>query len=118
MRFGLVSTGERTCLAAILAATVFGCASPVVAPPESAGAARDERGEDVEAALPGSAGAPVEESSDPPFSFPTPAPEPPLTASASLGRVDARRDASLRLVIAGLEADAVGDAGRALASYQ
>lgn len=48
-----------------------------------------------------------------------PAPvEPPLTASAALGRYDARRDASLRLVIAGLDADAAGDPARGLASYQ
>jgi len=45
-------------------------------------------------------------------------PEPPLTASAAIGRYDARRDASLRIVIAGLDADAAGDPTRALASYQ
>lgn len=49
---------------------------------------------------------------------PMPPREPPLTASAALGRYDARRDASLRLVIVGLEADSVGDRARALASYQ
>lgn len=49
---------------------------------------------------------------------PTPPPAPPLTASAAIGRYDARRDASLRLVIVGLEADSVGDRTRALASYQ
>ncbi len=49
---------------------------------------------------------------------PLPPPAPPLTASAAIGRYDARRDASLRLVIAGLEADSVGDRSRALASYQ
>ncbi|MBY0398742.1 tetratricopeptide repeat protein [Myxococcota bacterium] len=53
-----------------------------------------------------------------PFSLPPAPPAPPLTASASLGRYDARRDASLRLVIAGLDADSVGDAARARASYQ
>jgi len=42
----------------------------------------------------------------------------PLTATRALGRDDATRDASLRLVIAGLDADAVGDGDRALASYQ
>lgn len=49
---------------------------------------------------------------------PLPVPEPPLTASAAIGRYDARRDASLRLVIEGLEADSAGDPSRALASYQ
>ncbi len=42
----------------------------------------------------------------------------PLTASAALGRYDPARDASLRLVIEGLEADEAGRATRALASYQ
>ncbi len=49
---------------------------------------------------------------------PTPVPEPPLTASASLGHYDAHRDGSLRLVIEGLDADAAGEPSRALASYQ
>ena len=44
--------------------------------------------------------------------------EEPLTASAALGRVDSARDASLRLVIAGLDEDAAGSPSRALASYQ
>jgi len=42
----------------------------------------------------------------------------PLTASASLGQGDARRDASLRLVIAGLDEDAAGRPGGALARYE
>jgi tetratricopeptide (TPR) repeat protein len=49
----------------------------------------------------------------------TPRPsEPPLTASAALGQNDSRRDASLRLVIAGLDEDSAGRPDRALASYQ
>ncbi|MFK7897881.1 MAG: type IV pilus biogenesis/stability protein PilW [Myxococcota bacterium] len=44
--------------------------------------------------------------------------EKPLTASGALGRVDSARDASLRLVISGLDEDAAGRPGRALASYQ
>ncbi len=42
----------------------------------------------------------------------------PLTASAALGQTDSRRDASLRLVIAGLDDDAAGRPARALAGYQ
>ncbi len=42
----------------------------------------------------------------------------PLTTSAALGATDSTRDASLRLVIAGLDDDSAGRAGRALASYQ
>ena len=42
----------------------------------------------------------------------------PLTASAALGQADARRDASLRLVMAGLDEDEQGRPDRALASYQ
>lgn len=42
----------------------------------------------------------------------------PLTVSSALGRVDAARDASLRLVIAGLDEDAGGRRARALASYE
>ncbi len=42
----------------------------------------------------------------------------PLTASAALGLYDSTRDASLRLVIAGLDEDASGQPSRALASYQ
>jgi tetratricopeptide (TPR) repeat protein len=42
----------------------------------------------------------------------------PLTVSAALGRVDSRRDASLRLVIEGLDEDTAGRPARALASYQ
>jgi tetratricopeptide (TPR) repeat protein len=44
--------------------------------------------------------------------------EAPLTTSAALGQSDSTRDASLRLVIAGLDDDSAGRAGRALASYQ
>jgi len=95
-------------------ALLAGCAvAPVAppAPPSDAGApARPapERGDpDASSSVPA-----------PPSLFPPPAPEPPLTASAALGRYDARRDASLRLVIAGLESDAAGEPSRALASYQ
>jgi tetratricopeptide (TPR) repeat protein len=44
--------------------------------------------------------------------------EQPLTTSAALGQTDSTRDASLRLVIAGLDEDTAGRPGRALASYQ
>ena len=44
--------------------------------------------------------------------------ERPLTTSAALGKTDSTRDASLRLVIAGLDEDSAGRPGRALASYQ
>jgi tetratricopeptide (TPR) repeat protein len=44
--------------------------------------------------------------------------EPPLTASRALGLYDSTRDASLRLVIAGLDEDQAGRPSRALASYQ
>jgi len=42
----------------------------------------------------------------------------PWTASAALGQGDARLDASLRLVIAGLDEDEAGRPARALASYE
>lgn len=42
----------------------------------------------------------------------------PLTVSAAIGRVDSTRDASLRLVIEGLDEDTAGRPARALASYQ
>lgn len=42
----------------------------------------------------------------------------PLTASRALGQGDATREASLRLVIAGLDEDDAGRPSRALASYQ
>jgi tetratricopeptide (TPR) repeat protein len=42
----------------------------------------------------------------------------PLTASGAIGLDDAARDASLRLVVAGLEDDEAGRPSRALASYQ
>jgi len=42
----------------------------------------------------------------------------PLTVSQALGQVDSTRDASLRLVIAGLDEDTAGRPARALASYQ
>ncbi|HEB90184.1 MAG TPA: hypothetical protein ENI85_11485 [Deltaproteobacteria bacterium] len=44
--------------------------------------------------------------------------EEPLTVSAALGETDPTRDASLRLVLAGLDEDTAGHPGRALASYQ
>lgn len=58
-----------------------------------------------------------EESRSPIFSLPR-FTEKPLTASGALGRVDSARDASLRLVIAGLDDDAAGSPSRAIASYQ
>lgn len=42
----------------------------------------------------------------------------PLTATRAIGGYDSARDASLRLVIEGLDADQRGDASRALAKYQ
>ncbi len=42
----------------------------------------------------------------------------PLTATRALGQGDPTRDASLRLVIAGLDDDEAGRPSRALASYQ
>jgi len=51
--------------------------------------------------------------------LPTLAPtQPPLTASRAIGLYDSARDASLRLVIAGLDEDQAGRPSRALASYQ
>lgn len=103
---------------AILAGGVASCAStPVVPPPSESGGVDRERVVDEPTAAPDSAGVPEAEAPGPFAPMPVPA-EPPLTASASLGRYDARRDASLRLVIAGLDADSVGEAARALASYQ
>lgn len=52
-----------------------------------------------------------------PFAAPARRPE-PLTVSSALGQGDARRDASLRLVIAGLDEDAAGRPDGALARYQ
>ena len=43
---------------------------------------------------------------------------PPLTASSAIGQVDAERDASLRLVIEGLDEDTAARPSRALAKYQ
>ena len=43
---------------------------------------------------------------------------PPLTASRALGLTDPSRDASLRLVMAGLDEDAAGRPARARAGYQ
>lgn len=105
--------------AGLLAGALAGCASTsaVVSPSAESGAVDRERDATASGRLPeSSAGEPAPTSIFVPP--PAPAPEPPLTASASLGRYDARRDASLRLVIAGLDADAAGDASRALASYQ
>lgn len=44
--------------------------------------------------------------------------ERPLTASGALGHYDSARDASLRLVISGLEEDSSGRPARAMANYQ
>ncbi|MFO0689456.1 MAG: tetratricopeptide repeat protein [Myxococcota bacterium] len=103
---------------AILAGAVAGCATAPVEPtvPESGGVDRERAVEETPAA-PGSAGTPQPGTPDA-FEPPPAPPEPPLTARASLGRYDARRDASLRLVITGLEADSLGEGARALASYQ
>lgn len=104
-----------------LALVLAGCAatsSVPSGPAESTGVARtrvEERAPDEAV----SESAAIERTSPPfPELEPAPPPEPPLTASSSLGRHDAHRDASLRLVIAGLDADAAGEASRALASYQ
>lgn len=43
---------------------------------------------------------------------------PPLTASGAIGLDDSERDASLRLVISGLDEDQAGRPARALANYQ
>ncbi len=92
-----------------------GCAAGRVAPP-APGPAASERVIPESAGKPESVRRPVDDSLfSPP---PAPVPEPPLTASASLGHYDARRDGSLRLVIEGLDADAAGEPSRALASYQ
>ena len=50
--------------------------------------------------------------------IPSQPPEHPLTTTAALGQTDSTRDASLRLVIAGLDDDSAGRPNRALASYQ
>ena len=92
---------------------LVGCAvSPVVRPPSAPAS--------VEPSVPESAGSPAPDprAVEEPLFTPVPMPAPPLTASAALGRYDARRDGSLRLVIAGLESDAAGEPARALASYQ
>lgn len=92
---------------------LVGCAvSPVVRPPSGPASAEPSVAE--------SAGSPAPEQRavEEPLFTPVPAPAPPLTASAALGRYDARRDGSLRLVIEGLESDAAGEPARALASYQ
>lgn len=102
-------------LVVCVSSALGGCATSRVAPPATGPAAS-------EPVISESAGQPepgrrsVDDSIFAPP--PTPEPEPPLTASASLGRYDARRDGSLRLVIEGLDADAAGEPSRALASYQ
>lgn len=124
LRSGWLCAGRALVLASAIAIAtgVAGCAAnrPATeagaAGPESGGVDRDRAVEETPEA-PDSTGAPGVTPPGP-FLPPPPPPEPPLTASASLGRYDARRDASLRLVIAGLDADSVGDASRAIASYQ
>lgn len=111
---GMNQIGRIGIVAAIGVALLVGCVAAPMAPPD----------EDIDPA--GSRAAGIEPPRDasptavapPPFEQPPPPPAPPLTASAALGRFDARRDASLRLVIAGLDADAAGEPARALASYQ
>jgi tetratricopeptide (TPR) repeat protein len=95
-------------------ALLSGCAAAPVAPPQAEVVESAARPVPME--RPGGAVRPPV--APPPFEEPLPPPAPPLTASAALGRFDARRDASLRLVIEGLDADAAGDPSRALASYQ
>lgn len=106
-------------LAAFIAAALLalaGCVSSSVAP-SSSRTVEPESVVSESTHRPGSPPPPLRD--DALFSpAPTPTPEPPLTASAAIGRYDARRDASLRLVIDGLEADSLGEASRALASYQ
>jgi tetratricopeptide (TPR) repeat protein len=92
-----------------------GCAASRIDEPATGPAAR-ERVISESAGKPEPERRPVDDSIfSPP---PPPVREPPLTASASLGHYDARRDGSLRLVIEGLDADAAGEPSRALASYQ
>jgi tetratricopeptide (TPR) repeat protein len=90
-----------------------GCAASRVVTPPAGPAPRDRT-----VAEPAQRPEPVQQAVEEPYFAPLPAPEPPLTASAALGRYDARRDGSLRLVIEGLAADSAGDPSRALASYQ
>lgn len=101
---------------AILLSVLGGCVSTPAVPPAPEPGSMDSRRASKESSdSADAASAPLEQ---PPFA-PAPAPPaPPLTASAALGRYDARRDASLRLVIAGLDFDAAGEPSRALASYQ
>ena len=100
----------------ILLSVLGGCVStPAVTPAPEPGSMDSRRASKQSSNPAEAASAPLER---PPFAQP-PAPlAPPLTASAALGRYDARRDASLRLVIAGLDFDAAGEPSRALASYQ
>ncbi len=101
---------------AILLSAIAGCVSTSAVKPAPDSGSADPRRASKESSDQARTTQPPRE--QPPFE-PPPAPaEPPLTASAALGRYDARRDASLRLVIAGLDADAAGDPARALASYQ
>ena len=94
--------------------TLGGCAASRVVAPSVAPAPRERTmSESARSSEPGQ-----QALEEPLYAPPPPAPEPPLTASAALGRYDARRDGSLRLVIEGLEADAAGVPSRALASYQ
>lgn len=111
-----IAVGSALALASAGCATHRPANEAGSAAPESGGVDRERAVEEAPES-PGSAGTPGVQPPDPFLPPPAP-PEPPLTARASLGRYDARRDASLRLVIAGLDADSVGDAARAIASYQ
>lgn len=101
---------------AILLSAISGCVSTSAVKPVPDSGSVDPRRASKESSDQARSTQPPRE--QPPFEPPRAPAEPPLTASAALGRYDARRDASLRLVIAGLDADAAGDPARALASYQ
>jgi tetratricopeptide (TPR) repeat protein len=109
---GWIGAGAATQLGLI--ALLAGCVSTTPAPqpvPAPPGAVPTKESSRTPEATPTSP-------SQPPFEPPPSPPAPPLTAHAALGRYDARRDASLRLVIEGLDAEAAGDAARGLAIYQ
>lgn len=113
-RMGGALFGSVGASAAIAIALLGGCVStpaPQPLPAPSGSVPTKESSRPPEAAMP----APP---AQPPFEPPPSPPAPPLTAHAALGRYDARRDASLRLVIEGLDAEAAGDAARGLAIYQ
>lgn len=111
-------TAPGTGLVVFTAFALAGCASvsaPRSAPPIDAAGRAQTQVEPSASNPPESSGA---DRSASPFERPPLRIDPPLSATASLGRYDGQRDASLRLVIGGLDADAAGQPRRALASYQ